>query len=227
MDKRNKAKVATRLAIASAVLLALTFVIKEIFKEQLRDIRDSLTTARTEFQSQSDQSSLHIQILAAQQQIELANMNLARGDPHHDYTPETQQATAEARQAQAQLHADFDAVSRLIDSVPFGGQLRQLRDQARQTIDQTDNSVNATLTGSSTSTEGPGRWVMAKTATVMALIAELPVIILGGAAKDAAERVQQWIEKLIRICNWALWVFGLSGAGLGIYSAAKGIQFTS
>src|ERR1700719_2572682 len=95
MDKRRKAKVAKSLAIASAILLALTFVIKEIFKEQLRDLHDSLANAQTQFERQSDQSSLHIQILTAQQQLEAANMKLARGDPNHDYTPETQQAAAE------------------------------------------------------------------------------------------------------------------------------------
>ena len=222
MDKRRKAKVAKGLAITSAILLALTFVIKEIFKEQLKDLRDSIASAQSQFQNQSDQSSLHIQILTAQQQIEAANMRLVHGDPHHDYTPEIQLATAEARQVQAQLHADFDVVSHFIDSIPLGGQLRQLRDQLSPSIQQADNSVNAAL--ASKSTLGIDRWVMAKTATVMALVGELPVVVLGGVAKSVAERVQARIEKLITLCNWALWVFGLSGAGLAVYSAAKGVK---
>jgi hypothetical protein len=223
MARRKKARTARRLAIAVAVILFGTFVVKEILKEELRDIRDSIVSAQNKFQNQFDQSTLSLHILIAQQQLEAAEVKTARSEPHPDYTLSIQQAIADARQAQSQLNVDFDDVSRLIDAIPFrAGELRQLRDQLRTSVQKANETVNTMLDDKPK--DDTERFVGAKVAMVTALGQELPIVVLGDLAQKTAQLVQGTIERYIKVCNWTIYVLGLSGLGLGLYAAIAGIK---
>jgi hypothetical protein len=221
--RRKKAKVAKGLAITSAVLLLLTFVVKEILKEQLKDFRDSIVSAQNQFRNQLDQSTVSTQILTEQQQLEaIQAQERTRNDPNHDYTLLIQQATAEARQAQAQLNADFDGVSHLIDAIPEAQQLRELRSKVEASVQKANQQVDSMLQPKPK--HDLWRYVEVKMAMVMALVQELPVVVLGDAAQNAARRVQEAVEKLIKICNRAIYLLGFLSLGLGLYAAITGIQ---
>lgn len=69
--KKQKAKIAKRLAIASILILALTFVVREVLKEKLKEIHDSAANAEAQFRTESGQTVISLQILVGQEQAEL------------------------------------------------------------------------------------------------------------------------------------------------------------
>jgi|HubBroStandDraft_6_1064221.scaffolds.fasta_scaffold01770_7 hypothetical protein len=221
--RRKKARTAKRLAVTTVLILLATFVVKEILKEQLKDLRDSIVSAQNQFSSQLDQSAISVQILTTRQQLETAEIKAARSDPHHDYALEILQATTEARQVQAQMRADFEGVSKLVDAIPGRTeQLRQLRDQLRTSVEKADQTVNTMLDAKPK--DDIDRWVGAKLAMVMALVQELPIIILGDVAQKSAQLMKETIETLIKFCNWLIYVLGILGFILGLYAAINGFQ---
>jgi hypothetical protein len=145
--KRN-AKVAKRLAIASALILIVMFIVKEILKENLKELRDSIASAEAQFCNETSQTTISLQILTTQQQIENLNPELRAGsnDPNHDYSALIAQDTIAAMQVQSQMNSDFDSVSRLIDKMPSGYRdLRRLRDQYHAEVQKIDQQLSDTL----------------------------------------------------------------------------------
>jgi hypothetical protein len=53
----QKAKVAKGLAFASALTLLLTFVFREILKDNLKELHDSHAFAQAQFRNENDQST--------------------------------------------------------------------------------------------------------------------------------------------------------------------------
>jgi hypothetical protein len=68
------------------------------------------------------------------------------------------------------------------------------------------------------------RFVRIKMAMVMALLEELPVVVLGDAALSATRRVEEASEYLIRMCSRAIYVLGFLSLALGLYAAISGIS---
>jgi hypothetical protein len=70
LSKKRKERIARILGIISAVLALLTFFVREVVKDDLKDVHDSISSAETEYRSKESQSLTSAQILLAQQQIE-------------------------------------------------------------------------------------------------------------------------------------------------------------
>lgn len=226
LNRKRKAKIAKRLAVASAVILLLTFVVKETLKENLKELHDSLVSAEGQFRNEQGQSTISLQILYTQGQIDNLNLEAkgGRNHPSHDYSAQIKQDVLRAQQARAQLDADFDSVSRLIDKLPATARhLRQGRDEMRiQVVEKADQDVKDVLKPNPD--HDARRLIQLKLARVVALAAELPVVVLGDAALTAAQRFEELAETLIRICSWAFYVLGFCGLALGLYAAVTGIR---
>jgi hypothetical protein len=223
--RKQKAKIAKGLAIASALILLVTFIVKEILKDNIKELHDSLASAETQFRNESGQSTISMQILITQQQIENLRLEAegARNDPNHDYSALIAQDTLAAQQAQTHLDVDFDSISRLIDRLPGGARdLRQQRDQMRAQMEKIDKQVKDMLKPKPD--HDVWRFVQVKSAMAMALLEDLPVIVLGDAVLTRAKRVQEAAETLIRMCARAVYVLSLLGLALGLYAAVTGIK---
>src|SRR5258708_39568843 len=125
--KKQKAKIAKGLAVATVLILALTFVVREIVRENLQELHDSLARAESQFRIEGGQSAISAQILLAQQQLETlklqdeaAQNGNGKIDPHRDFSALIAQDTVAVQQVLGQLNVDFDNVSRLIDAMPSG-----------------------------------------------------------------------------------------------------------
>jgi len=223
--RKQKAKIVKGLAVASALILLLIFVVKEILKENLKEVHDSLASAETQFRNENSQSAISLQILTTQQQIENLGMQSKTGHKNTrlDYSDQITQATLVAQQAQTHLNASFDSVSRLIDRLPSGErELRRLCEQTREQVKQADQQVNDML--KPRPDHDVGRFVQVELAVVMALGQELAVIILGDMALTEAQQVLEAAETLIRLCTLALAVLGCLLLVLGLYAAVAGIK---
>lgn len=223
--KRQKAKIAKVVAIASAVILLLTFLFKEVVKENLKELHEALVRAESQFRTENGQSVISLQILDAQEQIENFKLqgDAGKKGANRDFSALIAQDTARAQEASAHLNSDFDSVSRLIDALPSGAKdLRQLRDETRASVDKANKQVNEMLKPKPA--HDRGRFVEVKIAMVMALLQELPVVILGDAAQTAAHRVQAASEYLIGVCSRAIYFLGFLALSLGLYAAVTGIK---
>ncbi len=221
--RKQKAKLTKPLAVASALLLLLIFFVKEILRDNLKDLHDSIASAESQFRTEEGQSMISLQILVAQEQAELDRLKSSpdRNGPHRDFSSLIVEDTAQAKQAEADLNANFDSVSRLIDKLPSGASdLRQVRDQARQNIDTTDQRITNALKPEAD--DDSYRFVKAKMALMFALTDEIGVTMLGDAALTRAQRAEAALETLIRVCSRILYVLTLTLLGLGVYASLTG-----
>jgi uncharacterized protein YlxP (DUF503 family) len=216
--RKHKQRVTKGLAIASSVILLLIFGIKEVLKDNLKDLRDSIGSAESLFRVEEGQSTLSLQIFVAREQAELDRL---KSDPHRDFSSMIAQASTEARQAKGDLDVNFDSVSRLIDKLPSGARdLRQLRDTVRQAVEKTDHQVDTALARKSANDNW--RFAEIKMAMLFALVQEISVTLLGDAALTAAQKVESALETLVRICSRAIYILMFTLLCLGIYAAITG-----
>lgn len=223
LTKKRKPRLAKFLAIASAVILLLMFIIKEILKDQLKEVHDSVTVAESQFRLESGQSVIQLQLLTAQQELEDAKLlaDKESGKKTADYSSLIAKDTATARQALAHMNTDFESVSRLIDA--FGSRakdLRKLRDNTKVAVEETNKNVEGILKPNPQ--HNVGRFVEVKIAMVMALMQEIPTAVLADTTLTAAHRLEEASEYLIEVCTRAIWCLGIFVLLLGLYAAATG-----
>jgi hypothetical protein len=224
-EQKRKAKIAKRVAIVAGVLALLTFVMKEILRENLKELHDSVAHAEAQFRTEEGQSTIQIQIQLIQQQIELARAQAdpQRGNPNRDFGPLIAQALPQSQMAIAQVNNDFDSASRLVDALPFGKkQWRAARDQVRAALEKTRPEIEDMIKPSTD--HDLKRFVGVKMAMVLALLAEIPITVLADRALTAAHETQEALDKLIRFCSWAVYCLGLLTLSLGLYAAISGIK---
>ncbi len=221
--KKQKTKIAKRFAIASVIIIALTFVVREMLKEKLKDIHDSAAKAEAQFRTESGQTVISLELLVSQEQAELQRLQdqKAAGKKIEDYTTLIAQATTQAQQALSDINVDFDSASRLIDALP-SPDLRKLREQVRTPIDKMNMEVTQTLKPSPD--HDLVRFVKVKVAMILTLLQAIPVAILGDQALTVAHRVQEATERGIRFCSWFIGFLAFLGFGLGLYAAITGIH---
>jgi hypothetical protein len=179
------------LAVASGLLVLLTFVIKEIIKEELKELHDSLANAESQFRLENGQSTIQFQLLAAQEELENSKLlaDKERGKKTEDYSPLIAKDTANARQALAHMNADFESVSRLIDAFPSRVKdLRDLRDKSKDAIEKTNKNVEDFL--KPRPEHDVGRFVVVRVAMVMAIMQEIPIAVLADTTLTAAHRLE-------------------------------------
>src|ERR1035438_10447013 len=123
-NRIQKAKTAKILTVASLVIMLLTYIVKEMLKDKLQEFHDSLVTAEAQYRTELDESTVSMQIINLQQEIELAKVEAGGKDPHRDLSAQIPHDILGAQQAKAHLDASFDSVSHLIDKFPSSSLLK-------------------------------------------------------------------------------------------------------
>jgi uncharacterized phage infection (PIP) family protein YhgE len=212
-----------RLAIASAVIAIPSFVVKEMVKDKLNEMDDSLGAAQSKYESEADHSGLSVQVATTQQQVELMRIEAVRNDPNKNYSSLTVQNKAETRLARANLNSDFDDVSRLIDSLPIpSSQLQQMRDQLRDGIQKTNSQIDETLKAQQKSVSDYVPLLQAKTGQLMAQVQQIVLVLLADSVLKVAQHEKDLVEKAMRVCDWAFCILGLSALVLALSAALAG-----
>lgn len=123
--------------------------------------------------------------------------------------------------ALSDVNSDFDSASRLIDALP-SKDLRDLRDQVRDSVDKMKTQVTETLKPSPD--HDLVRFINVKVAMIMALLQAIPIALLGDQALTVAHRVQEATEHGIRFCSWVIGFLAFLSFGLALYAAITGIH---
>jgi hypothetical protein len=209
------------LTVAAALIVLLTFICKEVAVGELKEVSDSLQAAQSSVNTQRNESGISMQIMTLSEESELDTINAVTASK--DYSAMILRDSTLARQALANLNADFDSTSHLIDELLFVdvyGNWRKMRDQTRAAVDKTNKDVNEALVPSPS--HDMARMGIVKVALMRPLVTELSVIILESSAVTAAQRLQDIIGKIRRFLTRLSYVFYVLGIGLGVYAALSG-----
>jgi hypothetical protein len=221
----KKKKLRTVLAVAGPLIVLATFVCKEVAVGELKDWSDSIQTARSAVGTQRNQSSISTQIMTISEEMQLYKVKDVVAS--QDYSAVILQDSTVARQAVANLDADFESTSQLIDKLLFidvYGNWRKQRDEQRKQVDEANRFVQETLAPSPKN--DLGRMMIVKLAMIKPLIAELPLVFLESSAMTATKKVQDaldWIRRALTRLSYLFYVIGLA---LGLYATLLGGKTT-
>ena len=214
------------LVIISALILVLTYFVKEMLKERLKDVASSAESAENLFRIEGGQSSLSLQIGQVHQQIsalQQANAQQSAGG-ERDHSDTIRIDSLRARQMLADLKIAVDSVSRLIDALPSVGakEFRHRLDRLKPDIEKADEQVTETLKPSPK--HDWTRLAQVKLALAATLLAQLPVLMLGDAVLTSIQRTREASERLYRFAQWVSYFLYTIGVALGLYAALSGIK---
>lgn len=214
------------LAVISALILVLTYFMKDIVKERAKDATSSADSAENLYRTEGGQSRLSLQIMQMQQQIsalQQANAQQSTGAAR-DYSDAIRSDSVLAQQMLADFKIAADSVSRLIDAVPSveAKEFRHRLDQLKPSIEMADQQVTETLKPSSK--HDWTRLFQVKLALVDAAIAELPILVLGDSVMTSIQRTRDAYGRLYRFTQWASYFLYTVGVALGLYAALSGMK---
>jgi hypothetical protein len=226
MKRHSKRKKAKYLAVASAVLAALTWLSKEVISESLRESHDAVTAAESRLLSDAGRSVIELQNLTTQQLLEINELKDGNKDPNHDYTQLILRNTAQVRQIQADVRGSLDNASDLIDVLPsrYKG-IREERTKTQALVDKNDKALDHTL--APTANHDWTRLAEVKLVLVQTVLAEISVVVLGDQATDAAKSVTRVYDLLIKLSRFLTYAFGLCAVLLGFFAAVTGAEVKS
>jgi hypothetical protein len=182
----------------------LTFLIKEVVMDRIKDIHDSLVAADSEYHGEEQQSLISLQIFQYQQQIEA--LKVASHDPSKDYRPDAMVAQNTAQQAESRLNIDFDNLERLINKIPNDAALRKMLEQLRAEVKHANEMVDDAR--GTKDTDAFKKLVLLKIATVMSLTTEILVVLLADITETSLRWWEQHYERQLKACLLASYVLG-------------------
>lgn len=218
--KRKKRRIV--LTVVGALILVLTYTCKEFLIDECKELSDSLQAAQSAVNTQLNQTSISTQILTQSQQAELYHAKQIANSPSL-LSAVILQDSATARQTLANLNADFDSVTKLVDKLAFvdvDHSLRRTRDQVRAQVDKVNADINAALAPSTE--HDMARLGRVELAVVRPLIIELSVVVLQDFAMAMASRTQEGIGKIRRFLTYLSYVLYVLGVGLAAYANLSG-----
>jgi hypothetical protein len=226
-DRRRKAIDRRRrvLAIASALILILTYSVKDVLKERAKEASASVESGESLYLTQIGQSGLSAQMLQAQLQMSELKAELATqpGDAsQRDYSAVIADDLLVVQQVHAELKSDVENLSRFIDKLPSSEDLRKALDQLRPRIKKADQQVDD-YTRPSTKNDLI-RSVGVKLAIVTDGIQIILVAFVGDAALTRARSAKDSADKMYRLSVWLGYVLYSLGVALGLYAALSGMK---
>lgn len=230
--KRHKAKSKRGkivLTITGAVILLLTYTLKEVVKEKTKDQADLLRSADAIYRSEIGLSVLTTQSLIFRQIDEMSKIEQIRknhAEEKRDYSEIVRNDEAVGQQLLGELNQSFDGVSRYVDQLPSGAvDLRQALELQRPNIDKVNTDVPKVL--APVATHDWIRAVQVKLAIVATGTTEIPVVVLGDRVMTRSQEVQEACDKLYRFSGWAAYFLYAVGVSLTVYANLSGTKDVS
>ena len=127
------------------------------------------------------------------------------------------------RRVRGELNMSFDSVSRLLEALPGGGRaLREQLNQLKPNIDDTNRRIVETLKPSPK--HDWTRSVEMKVMIVLAIIPEIPIMIVADTALTQAHNTKEAADNLYRFAQWSTYFLFTLSVALGLYAALSGIK---
>lgn len=225
--KRHKGKSKRRkivLTIIGAVVLLLTYTLKEVVKEKTKEQADLLRSADAVYRSELSFSTLSMQSFVFRQIDELSMIEQIKKDhvdEKQDYSKIIRNDEVVGQQLLGDLNSAFDSVSHYIDQLPSGAvDLRQALELQRPNISKVNADVSKVLAPATT--HDWIRAVQVKLAIVATGTTEIPVAVLGDRVMTRSQQVQEACDKIYRFSGWASYCLYAAGLLLTLYANLSG-----
>ena len=244
-NKRQRARLARALTIVTAIGLLLVFLLRDVVRENLKDVHDSLAQAEAQYRAHIPQS-VAAQWSQEHTLYEIQRQIFADAEMHKDrstyrapnQSPWDQLATV-ATHVMGQAEVELDSVSDLIDALPPGAtDLRKMRNnltkgECRECQGVIDFFLRYGMTDlRKIRDESRSKLDLVDTEQTsdqlfVGNVQQTQLNVLGILALASARRELQVMERRIRICSYTIYALGCLVLALGIYAAVVGLKVES
>ena len=218
-------------SFAGFAMVLMTFVVKEVFQDQLKELQDKMAEAQhaeeiddQTYTSSIDQLKVNMRLTELRNQIKA--LQIGGPTPRSDLPEEVSQVAL----ALSSEHIHFDNVSDALDKLPGNtGALKARRDELRGKLNALETEVNDTATQSLEAKKpNPAYDILVLVGIIKIASFDLEVIPLQSAVAESAKRIKENAGRRYNECTfvgWALfiagWILGVGGAIFGWKTAAE------
>ncbi len=231
-EQQRKRRLRRRLIIGGAVVVLATFFVKEVLRDWLKALSDSIAVA----QNVESQSQAQTMILVEQERLSLAQGQLAAALAAPQKAPaiskiNLQTEVATLQQLCSEAAKDFDDTSARFDKLTQKGKgarrLRGKRDELRQDLEKLQKEVQETVTTNLVPTPSWENHVPVLLGIAAVGVFELKVVSWQFDVASEAKRAKEAADRLYNLCTWLFYSCYVLGVGLGLWGALLGIEVSA
>jgi len=224
----------TAWTLVGALVVFLTYVVKEIFRERLKNISESLTSTENIYTIHQDTDVLWEKLMSLESQLAALGSQGGRADPASSANIakliQRNAKTLSERVSNASIM--FDQTSRLLDKLPSRQRhLRSERDRLAIELEDMKKAVKATETAVGHTATGAGSADPLKTLTelaqqslpiVQAGLVQIKIAVLSDQVLETARSARKGAETLYTYCTWASYLLYAIGFTLALLAQLRG-----
>lgn len=204
-----------------------TFLVKDVFRDWLKGLSDSIVAAQN-VESEGQAQSV---LLLEQERLSLAQRQLSTVLASPQETPAISQVNLQAevatlQQLCAQAAKDVEATSAVLNKLPQRGEgaryLRGRRDELRKELDKLQKEGQRTATINLVSSPSWQNHVSVLLGIVAVGAFELNVVLWHIEVASAAKRTKEAADRLYELCTWLFYFLYVAGVGIALWGALLG-----
>jgi sporulation protein YlmC with PRC-barrel domain len=199
--------------------MILTFLVKEVFQDQLKEMRDSMAECQ-HILDMDDESSVST--------VQQVNINIRLRQIHDlAVTPQFREANSanDLREevsdivvAYSKVSLHFDRISKMLDRLPAQtGVLKMRRDELNRQLTDLNGDIKDTIAKNLTVNKpNVAHHILALAELIRVLCFDLDLIPLETAVIKRAEYLKGSAERLYKLCTYTYWILMAVGFVLGL-----------
>lgn len=210
-----------KLTILSGVIVGLSFLVREILREKLKDLKERIADAEKTFSNETSSQALQAQLSSMQIDMQTANSKaaLAKARRTENYSKFVLQDQLNVAQRRAQLRNAEESVLRLLRVLP-----KRTREANIQLFSPLQTKVKQAMAEAievekaSSKRKDWGQLALLKTHIMKLALAEIEVALFADGVLKVAKQAREAAEVLYRICNRTWYLLFALGLGLATYA---------
>ena len=214
-----------RLTVISFLIIFLTFVFREIFRDWLKELRDGVSSAENLFRNELGQANLTLQLTQMQTDLKAQQNKSAvlRAKRTHNFSKIINEELGAMKKRVYELGQMEQSTERLLKPLPRGA--RELRKEFQKLREKVKH---VTVASFETEKSLTGKdWP--ESALVLVKIMELAftevqIAVFADRVLTYAKTVRDAAGKLYWFCNWIGYTLYVVGISLGLYANLSGIK---
>ena len=211
-----------RLIVAGSILVVATFLVKDVFRDRLKELSDTL--AATEH-IESEAEAKHM-LLEQQNALNLAQREMQAHPAGPLKAPSKLTLQMDANflwQGHYEASEDIENISALFDKLPQRGEgalrLRSERDDLRRELSEEQARIQKSVTENVVPSPSNMNHVSMLVLGVLVKLFQIRVILWGAEVTDAAKNTKGALDRLYGFCTWVFYLLYLAGIAVAAWGA--------
>jgi len=223
--KKKTVKRARLLTFVGASIVLTTFIVKDGFKERLKDLNDSIIATENAIGIEDRIDTLGIQQLTTDLSLEnLSNKIDLQTGREMDYASLVRSASVMLQQRETSIDLEYENLLRLIEELPRSGEIRKQAEQIKAQVDELKKKIEELRTQSLKGKPDSVTIVGIKLGLVTISVSELQLIVFYDAVLTRAKQVRAGYETLYGICRWLAYALYVAGWFVALYGRLHDIE---